>query len=125
MEKSRGEEEGGRGKRASWTDPGTANTMLMTPEQDHRAPPRLHSTHLHTFLTLCQGLCPRDISLSSFVTSTSLLNISFSPCLRGIPRESAVASLNSVEKDKMHMPLLLQYSVFGNEQLCLVMQTLR
>lgn len=99
--------------------------MLITPKEDNRAPLLFHSTYLYRLLTLCQGLCPGDTSLSSLVTSTSLLNVSISPCLLGAQRELTGVDSGLPEfcrKDKMHMLLLLQYSVFGNEQSCIVMQ---
>ena len=115
------------GKRVSRAEPGIANRMLITPEQDHRASP---SFIPHTF-TDCL-LCARDCALGSLachlVTSTSLLNVSISPCLLGALRELTGVSSGLPEfcgKDKMHMLLLLQCSVFGNEQSCIVMQTPR
>lgn len=84
-----------------------------------------------SFLTDCL-LCARDCALGSLachlVTSTSLLNVSISPCLLGALRELTGVSSGLPEfcgKDKMHMLLLLQCSVFGNEQSCIVMQTPR
>lgn len=99
--------------------------MLITPKEDNRGPLLLHSTRLYRLLTLCQGLCPGDTSLSSLVTSTSLLNVSINPCLLGAPRKLTGVGSGLPEfcrKDKMHMLLLLQYPVFGNEQSCIVMQ---
>lgn len=92
--------------------------MHIAPEQVSRAP-LLDSTHLYGLFTLCQGLSPGDTGLSSVVTSTSLLNVSIHPCLLGVPRELTGISSGLPEfygKYKMHMFLLLQCSVFGNEQ---------
>lgn len=100
-------------------DPGTINRMLITPEEDNQVPFFLYSAGLYRLSTLCQGLCPRDTSLSLlvtstsffFLTSTSLLNVSISPCLLSAPRESTGVSSRLSEfcgKDKMQMLLLLQ-----------------
>lgn len=123
---SGGEREGGREAGISRTDSRTINRVHIAPEQDNRA--LLHSTHCYRLLTLCQGSSPGDTCLSSLVMSTSLLNVSISPCLLGAPRELTGVNGSLPEfcgKDKMHMLLLFQCSVFGNEQFCIVMQTPR
>ena len=97
-------------------------------EEDNRAPLLLHSAQGYRLLTLCGGLCPGETSLSSLVTSTSLLNVSISPRLLVALRELSEISSGLPEfcrKDKMHMLLLLQGSVFGNEQSPIVMQVTR
>lgn len=112
----------GKGKR---TDPGIANRMLITPEQDHRASPLFHSIHLHRLLTLRQGLCPRVTGLSSchiYIFIKCFHQSMLARCSKGVNWSQLPEFCG---KDKMHMLLLLQCSVFGNEQSCIVMQTPR
>lgn len=124
---SGGEGEGGKEKGfqgRSWNSEQKAHYS----EEHNRAPLLLHSTHLYRLLTVCQGLCPGETSLSSLVTWTSLLNVSISPCLLVAPRELREISSGLPEfcrKDKMHMLLLLQGSVFENEQSPVVMRVTR